>query len=239
MKKITSLLLLTVCTLVSYRASADLVAEWDFNSYSGGNENNAIADVGPQGSISQGGTGTAKMGDASGANGTSFNPGATPDAGDMSIPAGNAFGTSATQDSFHPNSYSFTVSGTGLSGFVVTYDTQQPTGTLGSTALQQWSYFATGGSETAYGSVYASSASYGLKTIDFSGVTALNNATSVTFYLDVGSPSDGANSWSVDFDNFAISTVPEPVNTALACFGLGIAVVSLGRFHVSRRRRIS
>jgi len=230
MKKITGLLLLTACALVSNRASADLVAEWEFNSYSGGNATGVAAVSGSQAA-------TAILTDFGGNNGVSVNPGTAANSADSV--AGNAFGISSIGALNGPNynSYSFQISGTGLSGFVLTYETQ---GTI--TTPQQWQWVATGqGGEHIFGSpVYASSSSsYGLQTIDFSGVTGLNNAATVIFYLDVGSPSDSPNSWSVDFDNFVISAVPEPVNTALACFGLGIAVVSLGRFYVSRRRRIS
>ncbi len=225
MKKITSLLLLTICALVSNRASADLIAEWEFNSYSGGNAG-GTADFGTQ-------AGTALLTDFGGANGVSVAGTAANSADSV---AGNAFRTSATGGAGGFNySYSFQISGIGLSGFVVTYETQ---GTI--TTPQQWQWVATGqGGEHSFGSPVFASSSYGVQTIDFSGVTGLNNAATVVFYLDVGSPSDPAGSWTVDFDNFAISTVPEPVNTALACFGLGIAVVSLGRFYVSRRRRIS
>lgn len=233
MKNITSLLLLAACALVSNRASAALVAEWEFNSYNGGSvgaNNSMAADFGSQ-------AGAAQFNDGSLGQGASVTGTAANSANSV---AGNAFEISATGNTGSAyNSYTFSISGTGLSGFVMTYETK---GTADGVS-QQWSYDAPQ-NEPPVGPTFlesvspSASSSYNLETINFSGITALNNATSVNFILDIA---NDAASWNgnMDFDNFAITAVPEPVNTALACFGLGIAVVSLGRFYVSRRRRIS
>lgn len=90
----------------------------------------------------------------------------------------------------------------------------------GSTSLDGTSYTTT--DLTQPGGLTTSFASY---TVDFSGISALNGATSV--YFEVTGGENGGGDFT--FDNFLVSAVPEPVNMALALFGLGFVGVAVGR----------
>lgn len=105
------------------------------------------------------------------------------------------------------------VSGAGYSSFVVSYDAKQ----TGSSQLN-WAWSLDNSSYTYIPSQNLQT-SWGNYSADFSGVSALNGAADV-YLLTYASTEIGQ---LVSFDNIQVNAVPEPINVALALFGLGIA----------------
>ncbi len=137
------------------------------------------------------------------------------------------FGNPAPSLLFSPGgtggSFTIQISGTGLSGFSVTYD-----GLAASPPLSQtWTYSTDNVTFTPLaGGPSPLTASWATYTADFSGVSALNGQSAV--YLRDSFAGDAA------FDNITVSAVPEPVNVALVVFGLCVGGVSVGRRMYSR-----
>ncbi len=117
-----------------------------------------------------------------------------------------------------PTSGQFTIqiNGTSLSGFQVTYDGIVSSGTAG----PFWSWSTDNTTYTALATQPgAMTTTWGSFTADFSGISQLNNSSTVYFR---DNQVNGAT-----FDN--ISVVPEPINAALVLFGLCIGSVGIGR----------
>ena len=126
------------------------------------------------------------------------------------------------------------ISGTGLQNFIVTYASQSSAG-----QTQTWAYSVNGTTFTTLTTLSASTtfAATGVLTADFSGSTAnsvLANAATV-FLRDTITAGNGSD---IAFDNFAITAVPEPINYAMAGFGLIFVGGNAGRFYL-RRKNIS
>ncbi len=73
--------------------------------------------------------------------------------------------------------------------------------------------------------------SWTTENISFTGVTALNNSSDV-YFRDTFAPK-GVN---VDFDNFTVTAVPEPVTYALPLFGVVFTAGTAARSFLNRRR---
>jgi hypothetical protein len=103
--------------------------------------------------------------------------------------------------------------GTGLYGFILTYDAKVDSGS----PAQTWSYNYSGGpgySTVGVAQPSALGTSWTTYTIDFSSITALDDKTEVWFKY-------GSSGSAVSFDNIElVALIPEPANVALALFGV-------------------
>jgi hypothetical protein len=115
---------------------------------------------------------------------------------------------------------------TGLSGFTVSYAAAN----LQGSATQQWQWSTDG---SAWNAPVSSSLSLGgswaLNTVDFS------TAAGSTLYFQNTVNSGGVG--YAAFDNFQVTAVPEPINYALAAFGLCVGGISFGRRFVRKLTR--
>jgi hypothetical protein len=200
---------------------AGLIAGWNFNT------DTTVS----HGSGTLGLSGLANPGDASiiGA-GTAVNR-VTGDAttGSLSVSAG---GSGLPENG---KSIIFSISTSGFQGIVLTYATEATsTGFTG----QQWGYSTDGTHYTSLGSgiTLTQGNSYsvnGVKTVDFSSVTVLNNVSAIYFEVTV----TGATGTSgVDhFDNvqFAATPIPEPGRLGLMA---GVGLLALCGRRVWRQR---
>jgi hypothetical protein len=216
--RVKTVLSMCVWALVSSQALGALIAEWQFNSYAGGLT--STADYG-----SQAGAGmTLAI-----ANGTKDN---------QTIGTGttlNQYLDSSPNNSldiFHgpsgnnskQDTLTIQLTGTGLSGFVLSYACKDTGG-----ALNTWSYSLDGTTFNPVTTITPTS-SYATYTVDFNGITALNNATTVYFR-------DSFNTTgTLSFDNILVA-VPEPIHYALPLFGLMVIAGTAGRSYLGRLRK--
>jgi len=128
--------------------------------------------------------------------------------------AGNEFLDFSTGGSFIIH-----VSGTGFTDFQVTYQAQKN----GMSPSVTWGWSTTGSGFVTTG-VSPGSDTPGSSFSTFfvqSFPSDLNNVSDVYLQASFGS--------AVDFDNISVSGVPEPVNVALACFGVAFVGLTFGR----------
>jgi hypothetical protein len=216
--------LLAASLFISSRAYGALVAEWDLNSpsYTGGTPTGVLADYGSQSGLATlngGASGTSFF--SSGGGTSTVNSPTSGSAGNATVMA-NFFSPATMTLTFH-------LGGNGLSGFVMTYATQEPDQYNES---QNWSWSTTGSSYTALASVQPGANSiWGAQTIDFSSANGLNNASDVYLQLSV----TASDPFQIYFDNFKISAtaVPEVPITG-AVMGFGALAIALG--HTLRRK---
>jgi hypothetical protein len=146
---------------------------------------------------------------------------------DFDFYANNQATVSAEADSAQASAtLNFDLSGTGLSFFTVTYAAQQ---SGNGNNLNQWSWSLTGlaGSFTDAGPVANIPTSAATITVDFSSVSQLNGASTIFLRNTLLGGSSGGTS---DFDNIQVlAQIPEPINVALALFGLGFVGLRFGR----------
>lgn len=116
-------------------------------------------------------------------------------------------------------SFTLQVSGSGLSGFQLSYAGQK----AGGSGDQTWAWSINGTSFTDLASQPAKFAqgNWETRTVDFSGISALNNASTIYFR--------NTNPGSQYYDNFQVNAVPEPTHIALAVFGFGAVGIGFGR----------
>ena len=121
------------------------------------------------------------------------------------------------------------LSGSGLSTFFLTY---AATRSQSGPQDNHWTYSIDGGAtftdvgvgQPPLGSI---GTTYSVLTVDFAGISALDGAGDILLHgTFVSNPGGGTD----DYDNFQIlAQVPEPVNVALALFGIGIVGLKFGR----------
>ena len=97
-----------------------------------------------------------------------------------------------------------------------------------------WSYSINGGAYTALPGV--ATAASGTVTVDLSGAASfLNGATTINF-MNVLVNAGGSG--TISFDNIQIEAVPEPINVALALFGvLAVGGTTAHRFMAARKAK--
>ena len=227
MKKI--LLTIVALTTLAATTQAALIAHWGFDSYTSGD----FGPVSPEDGLQL--TANITIDPAVPANklnsvaGTTLNdPRVTPSASQAVSFKGP-----------HANSGFITIhlSGTGLSTFFLTYAAQR---TQSGPHDNHWSYSIDGGTtftDVGVGQMPVDSitSTYSIQTINFAGITALDGAADILLHgTFVTNPGGG----SADYDNFQIlASIPEPVNVALALFGIGIVGLKFGRRLFSFVRR--
>jgi hypothetical protein len=212
--------------MASQSAQAALIANWQFDTYGGGALSAFHPDAGAQSAtaIANASVAGSPLPVLSHITGTTVNQ--------TTASAPN----NALQVQSGANGSSFTltlqVSGTGLSGFVVTYasgDNSVPGYT------QTWSYSIDGTTFTSLPTTInaANTTTFNgtAYTADFSAITALNGAANVYFRDTIAL----GNNDQVRFDNIAINAVPEPVNVALGVFGFCAVVGGVGRRYLRNR----
>jgi len=118
-------------------------------------------------------------------------------------------------------SYTLQLSGTGLSSFTITYAGRKDTGS-GGTQFWEWSTDNTTFSSTGVTQPAALGAAFATETVSFTGVTAINGASTVYFRNTFGDKES--------FDNIQVSAVPEPLHYALGLFGIIFVAVRTRRF---------
>jgi len=218
---------LASCALISSRAYGGLVAEWDLNSpsYTGGTPSGMQADYGSQ----AGSASTTLGGSTTSPSLTQFVSGTGTTVNSPSIgTAGNAIVMGNFSGALQTMTLTFHLVGTGLSGFVMTYATQEQDAFNES---QSWSW-STGSGYTALTSIRpGANSTWGAQSIDFSSATGLNNASDVYLQLQVSA----SDPFGVYFDNFKINAtaVPEVPITG-AVMGFGALAIALG--HTLRRK---
>ena len=210
MKRIT-LALVASCVVASSQAS--VLAVWNFN------DSNLVVDKDP---FALGATLTTNVesGNIMYFSGSTVNA----DGGDI---AGSALAFQAgTGNINNGRNFTISLSTIGWSDLIFTYAIQR-TGT-GFTS-QTVAYSVNGGAYTDFGVVDSIASSFAVKTVDLSGISALDNQANVSlrFTLDGGSASAGNNR----MDNMVLTgeAVPEPATMTL--LGLGIAAFA------ARKRR--
>ena len=148
-----------------------------------------------------------------------------------SISVGNAGGTTANDPRTSPSAgraltldsggaITIQITHGSLTGFTLTYEAQK---TGGSPTQGGWSWSTTlNGTYSTAGvsETLSTGTSYALNTVTFGTLDP-----STTIFLRETISSGG----TVAFDNIQISAVPEPINYALAAFGLCVAAVCIGR----------
>ena len=204
MRKKTLLTLVTIAALAT-SGNAAVLALFGFDTYDG------TSPVSPESGTQ---SGTATLTTASGPGGTTFSA----QVGNPTLALGVGNGLAANGSTF-----TILVNGTGFTDFMVSYDVKK--GGVDSFAWQ-WStdgstfatiQFASPGTGSGFNST----------TINFSGVTAINNAPAV--YLRNSMTGATGQNGRTDFDNIQVSAVPEPINVALALFGLAFVGLRFGR----------
>ncbi len=218
------------CLFSVSSAKADLIAQWQFNSYTGGG--GALVNFAPDYGTQQAtATANSPLGfhetDAQIAGTTiNENTASAPNNFAIQMTAGGGAGADVL---------TLQISGTGLQNFIVTYASQSSSG-----QNQTWSYSTTGlaGSYTTLTTLNANTtfALTGILTADFSTANGTLANASTVYLQDIVTA--GGNGTTIAFDNIAINAVPvpEPTNYALAGFGLMFVGVGAGRFYLARRR---
>lgn len=209
MKKLLSVLTEAVLLLLvsANFSNAALISYWNFNAYNA-SDTTLAADVG---------SGTMSF--------LGFS-GDTDDFGGSTVNAvtGNSAGLSLSLINQANNGEALTIhiSGSGLSGFILSYATQRTTTGFNS---QQWAY-STDNSTFVNFSTIAPPTSYELRTVDFSSISELNDAEDVYFRVTFSGAS--ATTGNNRIDNLQINAVPEPTTWAGLIFGTlfcGVQVV--------------
>lgn len=207
-------------------AQANLIAYWNFNSYSGnGNPTTLSADLGTGALSFSAGLSDTDVDNP--ATGTTLNAvGADPAGNSLSIING-----SPTNNGQY---IELAFSTAGYEDLVLTYAT---IGDEPGFAASQWAYSVNGGGFTMFGLALNPSTSYAVFTRDFSALAALDDAASVVlrYTFSGGNPGVGNINRTNQLDNIQLNAtplaaVPEPASIALAGIGAaGLAIQALRR----------
>ena len=225
----------TVCVvswlllLVTSELDAALIAEWQFNSYSSGGNLSLTAEYGTQAGAAAASATAGSKNTFSTIAGTTLNQFA-------SSSPNNAIQMATTSGSPDNAVLTLSLSGTGLSSFILTYASADNVANPASSKYTQtWAYSINGSAFTNFATINATNTSFTVYQVDFSSVASLNGAASVSFRNTINW--EGDNNASVWFDNIAINAVPEPINLALAAFGVCGGGMVIGRRVLRRSRK--
>ena len=218
MKKI----LLTIAVLITLTVTtqAALIAHWGFDGYTSGD----FGPLSPDEGLQLGATITV---DATvPANKLNSVPGTT-----LNDPRAVPMASQAMQfKGPHANSgfINIHLSGVGLSTFFLSYAAMK---SQSGPQDNHWTYSIDGGltfSDVGVGQpANLITGTYSVLNVNFGGVTALDGAADILLHgTFVNVPGGG----TADYDNFQIlASIPEPVNVALALFGIGVVGLRFGR----------
>jgi hypothetical protein len=220
-----NLLALAICALVSSRAHGAIitVANWTFP-----NRGTPVPPINATSSTDTAGTPTL--------GGNLF----TPDAGqpNTSYLLGRLRFSGSTFLGFNNDTLTLTLTASANFTFTgLTYSTAASDSANNGVVTENWAYSINGGSSTELGSVNVIR-TLQAQTLNFS--QALTAGEQIVFTCTVSdSPLPvNAGRQTLDFSGITLtaSTVPEPINYALAGFGLVFVAGSAGRFCLGRRR---
>lgn len=223
-----NLMFLVLVLLLTNSASASLLAAWNFNAQSIGQASTTIA--------ADHGTGSLRLSQLNNiSDATIGSPGTT-----VNEVGGDSVGTDliiAAGASQRENNAPmiFFLSTSGFGNIILTYAT-----TASGTGFnsQQWSYSTDGTLFTSLSGISGMGTSYsatGIKIVNFSAITALDNEATVYFELTLSGASNGNGTDHFDNFQFNATPVPEPASVALKIFGsFAIGVTSVRRW-LSRR----
>jgi len=223
-------------------SNGGVIATWDFESggfSATGGQNPWRADsLGTSGSLSSGTFGWATVhagvGTGTGNPGTSFEfSTAKNKANDMNTTVGGS-GTALTFSGSYLTLTLTANSGIALNTFTLSYSAKagQSAAFSGGAVGNTWYYSTDSGTSwhimtssaisfSADGAYHSESATFG--GLSGGGTILLRDA------ISGGTANDSVNTSFIDFDNIQVSAVPEPVNMALAFFGVGFAAVAAWR----------
>jgi hypothetical protein len=103
-------------------------------------------------------------------------------------------------------------------------------------AVEHWSYQINGGTITALSnSGNLTGGTLTAETISLSGVN-LTGSQNLTLLETTTGGNGGGTTRDLDFGNITVNSVPEPINYAMAAFGVVFIGVGAGRFYFGRRR---
>lgn len=198
-------------------ARADLIAGWNFNDTSDFPDSSLAVSHG-SGTLTTNWA-TANLTDATGSTINAF--GGDPAGRDISFQNGGTTGNPANEG----NWLEFEISMTGLADLVMTY-----AGRTTNTGMREltWSYSTDGTSFTNHQIVdhvaLFGSGNYGLVTVDFSSISALNGAEEVFIrgtFATLSGQSNPTAAGSNRFDNFQFNALPTGGETTLIWTGAG------------------
>jgi hypothetical protein len=129
-------------------------------------------------------------------------------------------------------SFTITFNPAGLSGFTLNYYIRNNGGSGGNAADVQWTYSTPGGSGNL-SQLNNAPDTFGPQTVSFTGFPDVSGYSTLSFTATV---TGGQNNNGAYFDNLSLTAVPEPINYAMAVFGLVFVCVGAGRFYLGRRR---
>ncbi len=136
--------------------------------------------------------------------------------------------------------FTINLSGSGLSGLAATYELAfQGFSSSATTRTITWTYSLNGGAYTAFTPAQSDAVTgsgtvpdWGTSYSDYFSVAGFLTATTISFRGTFGAATTGG----AYFDNITLTAVPEPINCAMAVFGLVFVGGSVGRFYLGRRR---
>jgi hypothetical protein len=230
---IRSLFLVAICALGFIEARGAVVAQWTFNGAGSTNQTSYSANTPTTAGISS--TTLATIGSASISQ---------PSSGGTGSPAGGFLRFTGTESAINHSSFAFTltldasVTSASISSVSFNYDrffNKSPT-------TVSWSYSILGGAQNvSLGSTALSGSGWQSGLDDFSAnAISLGNGQTITITGTFNDPGNSSSSADIGFDNFSINgiiTVPEPMDAALAAFGLIFVGGGVGRFYLRRAQR--
>jgi hypothetical protein len=210
LSRLVGLLVTTICLSLATSSQAALLALWSF-------DNSTLVPAIGQGSQSA----TASLTTVGTVNFTVPAEGTA-----LNDPRINPTATPAAQWGTQGGSFTIQVSGVNVGEFVITYAAEKN----GNSGNQEWDYSLDGNTWTTLTTTLKARPKFSTVTADFSGITSLNGASTVYFRDTFDS--------DIKYDNIQVSinAVPEPINVAVASFGVCMLVIGFGRRLYSKLR---
>ena len=215
MKMLSGVLVAVLCVAAS--ADAALIAYWNFPSSLGTSPFSADSGVQQATATLEASAGFTQPAGTTVNQDPVSNPGATFDL----TYAGNVGGLIRT--------VTLKFSGTGLQDFNVSYAGVRSAGSAAQSVSQLWEYSTDSGANWSSAGITQLGnlpGAFAVQAVDLTSISAIEGAGSV--WLRLTATSSHKNN-DFQLDNFQVSTVPEPVNVALALFGLFVVTVGFGR----------
>jgi len=237
MKKFVVILAINAAMALS--AKAALIAGWDFQTTTNGGTAVAAPPSTPTSYAANFGSGTLYFDGTNGSSAwiTATSGNELTGFGGTTVNAATGFSISTTSPSAlgienttaNGKSFVFVLSTTGSQDLVLTYAAQRTSTGFNSV---DWSYSTDGLNFTDFGPLALSATSFATQTVDFTGVSALNNQTTVYIKATVSGATNAGGNNRLDNIQFNVTAAPEPATFSI--MGLGAAFLG---FH--RRRKLA